>query len=71
MSDSKKEVAEELSLNEMDKVTGGKSGRIDVVVDWENWPKCDDAYSSACPGSPICARFGTPDCIQGHYNPEK
>ena len=68
MSDSKKEVVGELSMNEMDQVTGGKSGRTEST--WANWPMCDDAFSSACPGNPPCGRFGTPDCIQGHYNPE-
>lgn len=70
MSDVKKDMSGELSMDEMEKVSGGKSGRTDERPKWADWPLCDDAFSQKCPGNPPCGRFGTPDCIQGHYNPE-
>ncbi|WHH60203.1 hypothetical protein [Petroclostridium sp. X23] len=60
----------ELNIDDLDSVVGGASGRVEKPVEWPKWPKCDDAFSSKCPGEPPCALFGTPDCIQGHYNPD-
>lgn len=54
----------ELSLEDMEKVTGGFRGKI---FGEKVWLECEYANTSDCPGRIPCVRFGTSDCVDGKY----
>lgn len=65
MSKSEKEKLEqeEISIEEMDKVTGGGKGSLED--DWTKWPICPKVNTLDCPGKK-CPLYRL-RCNDGHY----